>query len=170
MSTAVPEASPLQELEIVQNPALGAYVIWRFGLGFQSDGGRPADLPLAFLVLPLLLHRPTLDKITSTRRTSGLSLFAAKLGEERENLLAVHERAFALRRLTLQSIAMGVGRRLLTLDYAGVTLRANALDATTLKLELPERIRGFSGAAEKVGYWFSKLGLPQVASTLAVEF
>jgi hypothetical protein len=87
----------LTELEIVQNPALGAYVLWRFGVGFQSEDGRPAALPLAFLVLPLLLHQPTLKMIKSTQKASGLALFAAKLGQERENLLAVHERALALR-------------------------------------------------------------------------
>src|SRR5262249_8795438 len=53
----------LSELEIVQNPALGAYAIWRFGLSFQTEEGRPPSLPLAFLVLPLVLHRPTLEVI-----------------------------------------------------------------------------------------------------------
>jgi hypothetical protein len=117
-----------------------------------------------------VLHRPTFGVITSTQRASGLALFAAKLGQERENLLAVHERALALRQLTLQSIAMGVAERLLTLDYASATIRANTPEATIRKPILPERVRGFSGAAEKVGYWFSKLGLHQIASTLAVEF
>jgi hypothetical protein len=170
MSTAMPGLPPLSELEIVQNAALGAYSLWRFGLGFQKDTGRPAALPLAFLVLPLLLHRPTLDMIISTRKASGLALFAAKLGEERENLLAVHERALALRRLTLQSIAIGVGNGLLTLNHATVMLRANTLEPMIRKPVLPERIRGFSGAAEKVGYWFSNFGLHQIASILAVEF
>jgi hypothetical protein len=160
----------LTELEIVQNPALGAYAVWRFGVGFQSEDSRPAALPLTFLVLPLLLHQPTLRIITSTQRASGLALFSAKLGQERENLLAVHERARALRRLTLQSIAMGVNNRLLTLDYNSATLRANTADESLQKPSLPERIRGFAGAADKLGYWFSKLGLHQVASTLAVEF
>jgi len=160
----------LTELEIIQNPALGAYALWRFGLGFQSEEGHPAPLPLTFLVLPLMLHRPTLELVLSTRKASGLALFAAKLGEERENLLALHERALALRRLTLQSIAMGVGSRLLTLDYAAVTLRANTADPDSPKPRLPERIRGFTGAADKIGYWFSKLSLPQVASTLVVAF
>jgi len=160
----------LTELEIVQNPALGAYPLWRFGVGFQSEDGRPPPLPLAFLVLPLLLHQPTLKMITSTQKASGLALFAAKLGEERENLLAVHERALALRWLSLHSIAMGVSNRLLTLDYNAATLRANTADQSVRKPSLPERMRGFSGAADKLGYWFSKLGLHQVASTLAVEF
>ena len=170
MITFAPSASPLSEIEIVQNPALGAFALWRFGLGFQSEDSRPAAFPLAFLVLPLVLHRPTLGIITSTQRASGLALFAAKLGQERENLLAVHERALALRRLSLQSISMGVGERLLTLDYVSATIRANTPETAVRKPILPERIRGFSGAAEKVGYWFSKLGLHQIASTLAVEF
>jgi hypothetical protein len=162
--------SALTELELVQNPALGAHAIWRFGLSFQSEDGHLPTLPLAFLVLPLVLHRRTLETINSTRKASGFALFAAKLGEEREDLLAVHERALALRRLSLQSIAMGVGCRLLSLDYAAVTLRANTPDPSIRKPVLPERIQSLSSAADKIGYWFSKFGLHQVASTLAVEF
>ncbi len=162
--------SPLTEIEIVQNPALCAFVLWRFGLGFQSEDGRPAILPLAFLVLPLVLHRQTLEMINSTRKVSGLALFAAKLGEQRELLFAVHERALALRHLTLQSIGMGVASSMLTLDYDAATLRANTPEPDAPKPKLPERIRSFSSAADKIGYWFSKVTLRQVASTLAVEF
>jgi hypothetical protein len=65
---------------------------------------------------------------------------------------------------------MGVDHRLLTLDYNAVTLRANTADESLRKPTMPERIRGFSSAADKLGYWFSTLGLYQVASTLTVEF
>lgn len=161
---------PLSEPEIVQNPALGAYMIWQFSLGFQAEDARLAPLPLAFLVLPLLLHRRTLEMIGSTRKSSGLALFAAKLGEERENLLAVHERALLLRSLTLQSVAMGSRAKLLTVDYAAAAVRANALEPKSKKPALPERIKGVAGAAEKLGHWFCKAGLHQVATTLRVEF
>ena len=56
----------LTEFEIVQNPALGAYALWRFGVGFQNEDGQPAPLPLAFLVLPLLLRQPALKMIASS--------------------------------------------------------------------------------------------------------
>ncbi|MFB9266695.1 three component ABC system middle component [Bradyrhizobium erythrophlei] len=164
------KSSPLTEVEIVQNPALGSYALWRFGLGHQSDDDRAALFPLSFLVLPLVLHRPTLDLINSTQKASGLALFAAKLGKERENLLAVHERALSLRQLTLDSIGMGVGQRLLTLNYDAATLRANALDPRTRKPTIPERIKGLSGAADKIGFWFSQLGFQQISSILIVEF
>ena len=170
MTSSLSPAEPLSELEIIQNPALGAYTIWQFGLGFQGDDERPPAFLLAFLVLPLLLYEPTLQVIGSTRKTSGIALFSAKLGEERENLLAVHDRALALRRFSLQSIGVGVSARLLTIDYDTATLRANQPDLKGKKLVVPERLRGFAGAAEKIGYWFSKVGLHQVTSTLKVEF
>ncbi|WP_409364033.1 three component ABC system middle component [Bradyrhizobium liaoningense] len=55
------ESEKLSELQIVQNPSLGSYLIWQFGLGFQADDSQRSSFLLAFLVLPLLLHKPTLD-------------------------------------------------------------------------------------------------------------
>ena len=160
----------LTELEIVQNPALGAYAIWQFGLGYQTQGERPSPIPLAFLVLPLLLHRPTLNMINSTQKRSGLTLFAAKLGEDRENLLAVHSRALMLRMLTLRSIGFAVNAGLATIDYADAPFRANTLASRARKPVLPERVKGFSGAADKVGCWFALMSLSQISSTLRVNF
>jgi hypothetical protein len=160
----------LNELEIVQNPALGAYALWQFGLGFQAEEGQAPVLPLSFLVLPLLLHRATLDNISSTRKRSGLSVFAAKLGEERENLIAVHDRALILRGLTLQSLALAVNSGLLTVKYDEATARSNSPDPRLRGPFLPERIKRFSSAADKLGAWFSRAGLAQVASTLRVAF
>jgi hypothetical protein len=160
----------LNEFEIIQNPALGAYLIWQFGLGFQRDDSRPAALLFVFLVLPLLLHGRTLQAIVSTRKASGLSLFAAKLAEERENLVAVHERAMLLRTLTLESIGLGIRSKLLSLDYTEATVRANAESGLSTRLPLPERLKALPASADKVGYWFSKAGLNQVANTLKVDF
>lgn len=160
----------LTELEIIQNPALGAFAFWRFGAGYQSADGRHAPFLLFFLVLPLVLHQHTLNLITSTQRTSGLALFAAKLAEERENLMALHNRALTLRRLSLQSLAMGVNQGLLTVNAKNVSVRANTADAVLRVPPLPDRITGFARAPEKLGYWFSKFSLHQVASTLVVDF
>jgi hypothetical protein len=158
------------ELQIVQNPALGAYSLWHFGLGFQGDDARPPLLPLSFLVLPLLLHRPTLDIIASTRKISGLSLFAAKLGEERQNLLAIHDRALTLRSLTVQSLGVAVNAGLITIHYQHGTTRSNSLPPGLRSPTPPQRIRSFPAAAEKLGHWFSRAGLSQVASSLRIDF
>jgi len=161
--------APLSELEIVQNPALGAFALWHFGLGFQSEAATPASFPLTFLVLPLILHKKTLDFVSSTRPASGLLLFAAKLAEEREALLAVHERAILLRPLTLQSIAFGITTGLLSLNYERAELRAN-IPEKRKKPVVPQRIKGVSGAAEKLGRWFSRVSFVQIVTALQVEF
>ena len=161
----------LREIEAVQNPAVGAYLIWHFALGYQEDGAEHVPLPLAFLVLPMLLHRPTFEEVSSTRKSSGLALFAAKFDKERETLVALHDRALLLRELSLQAIGVATTARLIRIDYAEAALRAYPLDLLGAKKPaVPERLKGFDSTAEKIGYWFSKLGLPQIASTLRIDF
>jgi hypothetical protein len=161
----------LTELDIVQNPAIGAYLIWQSTLGYQESGADATPIPLAFLVLPMLLHRPTFDEVVSTRKASGLPLFAAKFDKEREILMGIHGRALQLRALSLQSIGVAATSKLVRIDYKAAALHGYPLDLLGVrKPTLPGRLKGFASAADKLGYWFSKLGLPQIASTLRVDF
>jgi len=164
-------SADLNELDLVQNPAIGAYLLWQFTLGYQEGRAEAAPFLLAFLVLPMLLHRPTFDAVASTRKASGLPLFAAKFDKEREALVELHGRARQLRPLSLQSIGVASTCRLVQIHYETATLHGYALDLLDIKKPLiPERLKGFAGAADKVGYWFSKLGIPQIASTLRIDF
>lgn len=157
------------EIELVQNPALGAFLLWAFARAYQGERAEEVPLLLCFLVLPLVLHGGSLTGIVSTRKASGLTVFAAKLGEHREHLLAVHDRALALRTLTLRSIGLGAQSRLLSIDYEVATLRGNTLDGRRPPRP-PERMKNLQPAAEKLGYWFSKVDVRQIASALRVEF
>jgi hypothetical protein len=164
-------ATGLSELDIVQNPAFGAFLIWHFALGYQEDGAEAAPIALAFLVLPILLHRRTFDEVASTRKASGLPLFAAKFDKDREALMELHGRALQLRSLSLQSIGTAATARLLRVDYGGATIHAFQQDLIEVrKPVLPERLKGFAAASGKVGYWFSRLGFAQIASTLRIDF
>jgi hypothetical protein len=161
----------LTELDIIQNPAIGAYLIWQLALGYQEEGAKAVPIPLAFLVLPMLLHRQTFDEVASTRKASGLPLFAAKFDKEREILMGIHGRAIQLRPLSLQSIGVAVTSKLVRIDYQTAQFHGHPLDLLDVrKPKLPERLKGFASAADKLGYWFSKLGLVQIASTLRVDF
>lgn len=161
----------LTELELVQNPAIGAYLIWNFTLGYQEDGAEGAPFLLSFLILPMLLHRQTFEAVASTRKASGLTLFTAKFDREREVLLELHSHARLLRQLSLQSIGVASTSRLIRIDHGSALLHGYSLDLLDVKKPpIPDRLKGFSSAAEKIGYWFSKLGLPQIASTLRIDF
>ncbi len=160
----------LSEAAVVQNEALGAYAIWRFGLGFQERDGKAVTMPLAFLLLPLVLHAPTLAMVLSTQKASGLHLFAGKLGEQREDLLAVHSRALTLRQLTLGSLMLAEQSRLVRIEPSTATVRAFSPHPELQAPALPERIRRIAPACEKIGYWFAGLSDQQVALTLKVGF
>lgn len=156
----------LSSIAQVQNPAFGALILWRFGRGFQAE--RPGELPiltLLFLLLPLILHRPTMEKVRSTNQSSGLARLVSKLSDEREQLFAVHERALVLRSLTLDSLATGVATKLLSVDYVNALVRANELKAPPT----PERLKHHLASAEKLGRWFARLPPSLVFSLLKVE-
>lgn len=160
-------STTLTEAEIVQNTALSATMIWQCGIGYQKESdGRPMDMHVAFLVLPTCLHRATLGKLLSTQRRSGLSLFAAKLADDRENLLALHVRALSYRGLTLESIAIGIRAKLLSVDYALAKLRANS---ARMPKYLPERVTPLVRGAERFGAWCGRLSLEEIAGTLRIE-
>jgi Family of unknown function (DUF6521) len=160
-------SSALNEAEIVQNGALGASLIWRFGLGYQEESGSEAmPFPLAFLVLPICLHSKTVATILGTRKASGLALFTAKLAQEREDLLAVHERALALRSLSFESLAVGIRAGLSAVDYVGATIRSN----TVREPPVNERVKPLWTAADRLGHWCFGLKLAHVATLLKVDF
>jgi len=168
--TEVGRTVRLSEAAIVQNEALGAVVLWKFGLGFQERDGKAATVSLAFLVLPLILHAPTLEIVLSTHKASGLHLFVGKLGEQREELIAVHGRALSLRQLSVESLMCAEQSGLIHIDPTTATMRSVAPCDDLAPPSLPERIRRIASASQKIGYWFAGLSDQQVAHTLRVEF
>lgn len=160
------ETRELSEVDLVQNAALGGALLWRFALGFQGDAYAPVPVPLLFLVLPVCFHRTSLESALRTRKNSGLALFAARLGEVREDLLAIHTRALAFRQVTMDSLSVALKARLMTVDFRQATVRASARQPP----DMPERIKALWDAADKLGHWCGALSLSQTALVLKVYF
>lgn len=170
MAVISPHSHPcrfrLSELELVYNPVLGAFLLWRTCQGYFAETSLGLPVPLAFLALPIALHGESRDTLTRTNASSGLSLFAAKLGTRQEDLLAVHERALALRGLTLASIAAGGMAQMLFIDPEA----ANLLPLDVKPPTTPHEIAKLGKACEKLGMWLARMPIEQVASTLRVAF
>ncbi|MBB4145900.1 three component ABC system middle component [Rhizobium rhizoryzae] len=162
----VPYFPPVDPIMLVQNPAFGAHLLWSFGRGFQAEKmDALPSLPSYFLVLPLILHARTLADLKSTNLPSGLSKFVVKLGEQRERLMAVHERTLRMRELTLQSVGAGIASGLLNINYANGLVRANDVSVP----RPPERLRFHVASAEKLGRWSARLPQGQVFQLLQVD-
>lgn len=157
----------LNEVDLVQNAAFGAALIWNFGIGYQENSSAaPPPFMLTFLVLPVCLHGNTLEHVLSTQKRSGLALFAGKVGEARENLLAIHPRALLMRQLSFESIGVGVRAGMLSIGYSEATIRSNIMQSPPA----PERIRANLNAASRFGYWCGALPLISIASLLKLDF
>jgi hypothetical protein len=158
-------ASNYSEVNSVQNPALGAYLLWRMGAAFQQGSSASPRMELHFLVLPILFHRATLEVLTKTLVPSGLSQFVSKLRDREDYVLDIHERALKLRQLSLDSLTIGAASGLFSIEYETALVRS--LDVVR-PAELPDRLRPMKKAAEKLGIWFSNNSLAQTLSMLRV--
>ena len=93
------------EVRNVQNPALGAGLLWRFACGYSEAHPRrdPVPLPLLFLVLPIILHEQIEELVAGTQKASGLRAFAGKFAKSvnsmQDLLMGIHDRVALLRRL-----------------------------------------------------------------------
>jgi hypothetical protein len=158
----------------VQNPALGALLLWRFAVGYQrsrSDAA-PCPIPLVFLVLPILLHQDSAELVQSTQQSSGLRAFVAKFGEARRGvsdyLLAIHDRTDTMKSLSVESLRIAFVARLMSLDRRAATLMP--LTTTLPRLGIPDSVRPLIRDAEKLGTWCSQLTLHEISSALKVRF
>ncbi len=157
----------------VQNPALGAALIWRFAVGYTAES-KTSDFPIlqfCFLVPPVIFHRETFELLSSTRVQSSIHQFVDKFTQtansQSDVLLSLHDRVASMRRLTLDSIRIGVNTRLVTI--ASATGKVIPLSETAPRGVSPT-IKPLLSNAEKLGRWCSGLSIFEISSILKVRF
>lgn len=161
----------VREAQNVQNPALGAALVWRFCCGYVENHriSAPPPLPLLFLVLPIILHQATSEFVKRTFKSSGLRAFAAKFGDssvsKQDLLLQIHDRSIRWRKLSLQSIELAVAGNLVKLEETGEVIPLSRTKARGLS----DEVKQLMDLSEKLGAWFGELTLHEVVTTLKVK-
>ncbi|MGH1358267.1 MAG: three component ABC system middle component [Burkholderiaceae bacterium] len=160
-----------REAQNVQNPALGAALVWRFCCGYVEAHrvNAPPPLPLLFLVLPIILHQATSEFVKRTYKSSGLRAFAAKFGDssvsKQDLLIQIHDRSVRWRKLSLQSIELAVAGSLLKLADNGEAIPLSKTKARGLS----DEVKHLMDLAEKLGAWFGELTVHEIVTTLKVK-
>lgn len=155
----------IDEIEQVQNPALGATLIWRFACGYDA-GGRHEGVPLAyaFLVIPLLFNKRVLDAVASTQKS--LRKVEEKLNAAQAAVASLQDSALAMRELSQRSLAVAIRAGLATIDSENATFQPRSvtppgvLDDNTAKLVK---------AADKLGRWASQVSLREFCFIFNLE-
>jgi hypothetical protein len=161
-----------REARYVQNPALGAILLWRFVVAY-TEAHKTSDaplLPLGFVVLPILLHQETFALLKATQKQTGLHGFVDKFsrsGVERSDLLlAIHSRAEAMRPLTIESLQESIRHNLLSISKADAKLIALSM---TRPSGMASSVKSLVDGAEKLGMWYAQLTPFEIATALKVS-
>ena len=154
----------------VQNPAIGAALLWRFICGYYSNENRPIPFPLLFIVLPIGFHQDLCTVIKGTQKASGLSKVSEKLfsGKQNDSIHYVNTTAIQMRGLTLEAFNIAVEANLVSLSTETATVFP--LTTTFRKYTPKGDCKDMMAATEKLGVWCSELTLLEIAKWLKVRF
>lgn len=157
----------------VQNPALGAVLLWRFAVGYSEArvdaGGAP--LQLSFLVLPILLHPDTFEALSRTQKSSGLRYFTDKFASSKNQsadaIFRIQNRVIQFRSLTLVSFQVSQAAGLVILDVE----QASTIPLSRTEPSLSsQKARALLRNSEKLGHWFGEVTLHEISRLLKVRF
>lgn len=157
-----------KEIYYVQNPSLGAVILWRFTCGYYNNGKEYAPFPLLFIVLPFIFRYDLCEIVTGTQKRSGLSKVSEKLFSSKTNdrLYYIHYAAEEEKELTLKAIQIAHAARLFVVDKE----TALVMPLAKSKMTGTETIKKMLDAAEKLGSWCADLTMHEISSILKVRF
>lgn len=162
----------VREFYNIQNPALSAYLISRFSLGYMEENQNMTPIPLLFIVLPMMYKKEIVDFISSTQKNSSLRFFADKFTEKKNSnndlILQVQNTSQRYKLMTLEAIGVGMAGKLFDIQTNAYVLPLED-NINSFKLE-SEKLKKLGNAAEKLGIWCSRLALMEISQILKVRF
>jgi len=160
-----------KEFENVQNPALGAYLIWNFTRGYYEYNNSFIPFQLLFVVLPITFRADLVDLIISTQKQSGLRYFADKFLKtdvlKNDMISHLHKACESMKVISLESVKIAVQANLVSIDSeSGYVFPVT----TSEKKNIPDSVKRMGKAAERMGIWCSKLTMHEISQILKVRF
>lgn len=154
------------EIDLIQNPAIGSIVIWKFLLGYGTKLEQD-KFELLFIVLPIIFNQELRNYIDSTRKSSGFTKVIEKMMRDKkiDIVYQINNNAENMKELTLESIRIGIIANLFVLD--------EMLNIEVEDIKIPKvskNIEKILENAEKIGKWLSELNMLEIEKILKVRF
>ncbi|MFL9905745.1 three component ABC system middle component [Paraburkholderia sp. RL17-337-BIB-A] len=153
-----------KEMWQVQNPGLGAALIWQFGRGFASQSEEAVPLPYAFFVVPLLFNKSTLEVVVRTNK--GLRKIDEKLNNDETIATTALTNVLSMRDLSSESLGIAVRASLLAVQAEDATFRSRVTAPPVLEGKMPKELMK---AAEKLGRWAAGVSLREFCFVFRLE-
>ena len=154
------------EIDLIQNPAIGSIIIWKFLFGYGTKLEQH-KFELLFIVLPIIFNQELRNYIDSTRKSSGFTKVIEKMMRDKkiDIVYQINNNAENMKELTLESIRIGMITNLFVLD--------EMLNIEVEDIKIPKVSRNTEKIlenAEKIGKWLSELNMLEIEKILKVRF
>jgi hypothetical protein len=159
------------EIYLVQNPAIGAAILWQFVCGYYygAEENKQVPFPLLFVVLPIIFREDLRAVIGSTRKQSGLQKVSEKLFKDKRADLfcSIHDAAEEHKEITLTAINIAISKGLIAVD----TNTATVFPLLKKKgPKMPKSSEELLKLGDKLGVWCSVITLHEISQILKVRF
>lgn len=144
------------------NPAFGCIVLSAAVFGFQSIQNEGMSYPLAFTILPIVLHKPTRDALPGTARTP----MAVWLQEHAVAKVQFVERILALKPHTCETLLFGANHNWLGFEHAKLVFKLQESDLDRAIRKLADEAKECTSKAKVVGKWFASVGTTETSMHL----
>lgn len=149
------------------NPAFGAVLLAEAVANYDDKAHRGLPFPLAFLVLPIVLHENTRKSLPKTTLTALLPW----VQEHRESLVGFSDRVRQLQAVSREALLFGLQTQVLHLDEQGLVKVGHRRKSVTAK-RAPHFTEEVTECVERSGFlgrWFAAAGpIPNIFSAWSV--
>lgn len=153
---------PIEEANLL-NPAFCCVTLASSVIGYKKIDGSGIPYPLAFMVIPIVLHKSTSELLPKNTRTS----LASWIQENTDVRIQFAQRVIALKPHTREAIMFGLNHGWLILHKGGrlqTSLNNSEADRLIRKLDTEAKVR--IRRAGFVGKWFASAGSAETVMAL----
>lgn len=145
------------------NPAFCGEMVFRTVSEYFKLRRAPFNFALSFVVLPLVLYKPTRDILP--RRAS--TAFAGWIAEQSPFLVELPDRVLRLKPVSRESLLFLIQHKVLAFEAGGLIPGEKPIARTALPPQVTDDVEEARSAAALLGRWFANQGSP---STIMLGF
>jgi hypothetical protein len=138
------------------NPAFCGEMLFRTVSEYFKLSRMPFSFPLSFVVLPLVLHKPTRDMLPGRASTA----FAGWIAEHTPFLVEFPDRVLRLVPVTRESLLFLIQHKVLSVEAGGLIPGNKPIARAALPPLITEDVGEARSAAALLGRWFAGQGSP----------
>lgn len=163
-----------REAWLINNPALGGYLLWIFTLESFNKVKKPVHPCKLFCLFPFIYYSNSREILSSTGLPSNLHAYISKFSSTKacstDIALSIHTRVDEQKEKTLEALLTAFDSGLLLLDTETGLITPNTRLKPLKRAELDDVTVELYDCARKLGKWFADTSTDDIKRIIKVIF